>query len=59
MRDRLKDKDSTIDRKAKHSQSLQSEKRKIEGEVGELKELVDLKEKKVSTLNKKVGKREK
>lgn len=50
LRDRVKDKDSTIDRKAQKSQSLQSEKRKIETEVSELKEQLEIKDRRISNL---------
>lgn len=50
LRDRVKDKDSTIDRKSKKSHSLQSEKRKIETEVAELKEQIEIKDRRISNL---------
>ncbi|XP_033745225.1 ERC protein 2-like [Pecten maximus] len=54
LRERLKDKDSTIDRKAKHSHNLQTEKRKIEGEIGELKDQIEIKDRKINVLQRKI-----
>ncbi|KAK3102087.1 hypothetical protein FSP39_008635 [Pinctada imbricata] len=54
IRDRLKDKDSTIDRKAKHSHSLQTEKRKIETEISEMKEQVETKDRKIDVLQQRI-----
>lgn len=55
IRERLKDKDSTIDRKAKHSHILQTEKRKIEMEIGELKDQMEVKDRKIGVLQRKVS----
>ncbi|KAL5013491.1 hypothetical protein ScPMuIL_007761 [Solemya velum] len=54
MRDRMKDKESTIDRKNRQSQNLQMEKRRLEAEVLELKDHVELKDRKISVLQRKI-----
>ena len=56
MRDRVKDKDSTIDRKSQKSHSLQSEKRKIETEVSDLKEQIEIKDRRITSLQSQVTK---
>lgn len=55
LRDRVKDKESTIERKARISQELQTDKRRMETEVAELKDQLESFERKNASLQKKVG----
>ena len=55
LRERLKEKDAVIDRKSQNSQTLTVEKRKLELEILELRDSVDIKERKINVLQRKVS----
>lgn len=55
LRERLKEKDAVIDRKSQNSQTLTVEKRKLELEILELRDGVDIKERKINVLQRKVS----
>lgn len=59
LRERLKEKDNAIDKKSQHAQALSVEKRKLELECAELKDNLDIKERKVNVLQRKVRKNDK
>ena len=54
IREKLKEKNSTIDKNDQKSQSLQSEKRRIENEITELREQIETKDRKLTLLQRKV-----
>ncbi|ESO99131.1 hypothetical protein LOTGIDRAFT_173924, partial [Lottia gigantea] len=54
LKDRVKDKEGTIERKSKQSQSINKDKRRMETEMMELKDLMDVKERKINVLQRKV-----
>ena len=54
LRERLKEKDTVIDKKSQNSQNLTVDKRKLELECTELKDNIDIKERKISVLQRKV-----
>lgn len=54
FREKLKEKNSTIDKNDQKSQSLQSEKRRIESEISELREQIETKDRKLTLLQRKV-----
>lgn len=54
FREKLKEKNSTIDKNDQKSQSLQSEKRRIENEISELREQIETKDRKLTLLQRKV-----
>lgn len=54
LRERLKEKDAVIDRKSQNSQTLTVEKRKLELEILELRDGVDIKERKINVLQRKI-----
>lgn len=56
FREKLKEKNSTIDKNDQKSQSLQSEKRRIESEISELREHIETKDRKLTLLQRKVRK---
>ena len=56
IREKLKEKNSTIDKNDQKSQSLQSEKRRIENEITELREQIETKDRKLTLLQRKVRK---
>lgn len=54
LRNRIKDKESTIERKNKQTQMAQKEKKKFECELTDLRDHLDIKERKVNVLQRKV-----
>lgn len=54
FREKLKEKNSTIDKNDQKYQSLQSEKRRIESEISELREQIETKDRKLTLLQRKV-----
>ena len=50
----MKEKDTVIDKKSQTSQTLTVEKRKLELEISELKDNIDIKERKIGVLQRKV-----
>ncbi|KAK6176082.1 hypothetical protein SNE40_014437 [Patella caerulea] len=54
LKDRVKDKEGTIERKSRQSQSFNKDKRKLESDILELKDQMDVKERKINVLNRKV-----
>ncbi|XP_052778945.1 ELKS/Rab6-interacting/CAST family member 1-like [Mya arenaria] len=54
LRERLREKDATIDKKSSHAQTLAMDKRKLELEVAELRDNIEIKERKISVLQRKV-----
>ena len=51
----MKDKDKAIDKKSSQAHGLTVEKRKLELESAELRDNIDIKERKISVLQRKVG----
>ncbi|KAK3608086.1 hypothetical protein CHS0354_004740 [Potamilus streckersoni] len=54
LRERLREKDETIEKKGRLSQTMQQEKRRQEAEVAELKDQMDIKDRKITILQRKV-----
>ena len=54
LRVRVKEKEAMIDRKARQVVSLQAEKKRIESEMNELHDHLDIKDRKASVLQRKV-----
>lgn len=54
LRNRIKDKESTIERKNKQTQMAQKEKKKFECELTDLRDHLDIKERKVNVLQRKI-----
>ena len=57
LRERLRDREAAIDSKSKIAVNEMSEKKRLECDVRELKDQLDLKERKVSILQRKVSER--
>lgn len=55
VKERLREREATVDSKTKLAVNELSEKKKLECDVRELKDQLDLKERKVSILQRKVG----
>lgn len=55
MRVRLDEKETTIEKKARQVLQVQTEKKRSEAEVGELRDHMDIKERKINVLQRKVG----
>ena len=55
VRAKLKEKDGAIEKKSKLALAAQLEKKRIEGELGEIQERVDTKERKIGLMQRKVG----
>ena len=54
LRKRLKEKEGALEKKSKQAAQLVAERRQLEQEAGELREQCDLREKRVSLLQRKV-----
>ncbi|XP_013394933.1 ERC protein 2 isoform X1 [Lingula anatina] len=54
LRGRLKEKEKTIDERAKQMQTVQQEHRKMEAEVMELRDHIDIKDRKINVLQRKI-----
>lgn len=55
LRLRLEEKESTLNKKSKQIQEMSEEKSTLNGEIHDLKDMLDVKERKVNVLQKKVG----
>lgn len=55
LRDRLKEKDETIEKKSKQLSSLLSDKKKLEEELNEVKDQLEVKNRKINSLQRKVS----
>lgn len=55
VRDRVRDKEEVIERKARQLVALQAEKKRLENELAEVRDHLDLKERKSSVLQRKVS----
>ena len=54
MRKRLKEKDALIEKKGKSTLSVVAEKKRVENELSELRDHMDIKERKINVLQRKV-----
>lgn len=54
LRQRMKEKDSTIERKSKQAQLVQREKKKFEAELTDLRDHLDIKDRKINVLQRKI-----
>ena len=54
LRTRIRDKESFIEKKNQHLQSIQLEKHQRDSDIGELRDQMDIKERKINVLNRKV-----
>ncbi len=57
LRLRLEEKDATLNKKSKQIQEVSEEKGTLNGEIHDLKDMLDVKERKVNVLQKKVNDR--
>ena len=55
MRDRLEEKDGVIEKKGKQVLQVQGEKKRVEGELAEVRDHMDIKERKINVLHRKVS----
>ena len=54
MRTRMRDKEAFVEKKNQQLQAIQLEKHQRDSDIGELKDQMDIKERKISVLNRKI-----
>ena len=55
LRERVREKEESLDRKARQAVGAQTEKKRLENEVNELRDHLDIKERKAAVLQRKVS----